>query len=67
MCIVAVYTTIGQKAEAVQCGIIFLNVFYSGYQLLVLKESAIFDLFGDTCQLLVYDTAGTDTLSSAYP
>ena len=56
---VAVYTTVGKKSHAMQCGMVLLTVFHSLKKCRIFKEIAVLDFLGDTGQFLVYDTSRT--------
>ena len=59
MCIVAVNTAVGKQAHKVNGGIVIPCILHGSQQRFVLKEVAVFDLFRDSCKLLVDDPAGT--------
>ena len=59
MCIMAVYTTIRKQSHKMNCRIIFPCIFHCCQKSFILKEISILNLFGDSCKLLIYNTAGT--------
>ena len=57
--IVAVNASVREQSVQMKCGIVLLGIIHSFQKCFILEEITILDLFGDTGQLLVYDTACT--------
>ena len=57
---VAVHAAVGEQADQVQSGVVFLRVFHGGEERLVLKEGAVLDRLRDAGQLLIHDAARAD-------
>ena len=55
--VVAVYAAVGKQAPDVQIGIVLFTVIDGAEQFFVLEEYAVLDIFGDQCQVLIYDAA----------
>ena len=56
----AVHTAVGQQADEMQRGVVFLGIVYSVEQRLVFGELAVLGGLGNTGQLLVDDAACAD-------